>query len=165
MKDNKRALLYMKKAWETLDSSNILGGKTSTGIRIANLLLDQNNIEEAMKWAERCLQLAIEANNKVYQTEALILIAAILLKENKLSLSKTKALSAMEIAENNNYPVLIRDASQLLSEIYGIEENWDKAFEMHQMYVKMKDSLFNMGTMSTAIQQRMKYAYDKRAHC
>lgn len=67
------------------------------------------------------------------------------------------------LAKRIGYPMDIQNASLTLSQIKKAEKNYKDALEYFELYVVMKDSVFNENTERAAMAQSVKYTYEKEA--
>ncbi|MEX2596847.1 MAG: tetratricopeptide repeat protein [Salibacteraceae bacterium] len=68
---------------------------------------------------------------------------------------------SLEISQELGYPQNIKNAAELLSDVYKQKGNWKEALEMHELYGVMRDSINNASTQKAAIRTQLAYKYEK----
>ncbi|MBK6527939.1 MAG: tetratricopeptide repeat protein [Crocinitomicaceae bacterium] len=87
---------------------------------------------------------------------------SIYLKQGKIDLAYDFAIKSMDFAEEIGFPNAIRGASFLLYQIYKEKRQFDKALEMYEIHILMRDSITNDANQKAAIQTQLQFEYDKR---
>ncbi len=67
------------------------------------------------------------------------------------------------LSQELGYPNNIKLASQLLSKIYAMNNNFKKAFEMQVLFKQMADSTINQENIKTTTKKQLKYEYEKKS--
>jgi len=152
---------YNKSLSISRDIDDKEGIATSLSI-LGNLFLDKKEVRKALMYFEE----GLEINKKIQEKEGVAIglnnIASTYLELNKVSEAKTYSLESMRLAQELKYPRRIKKAAETLDEIYALEKNWKKAYEMKSLYVEMQDSLRSVETEKNAIKQQSKYELGKK---
>lgn len=78
----------------------------------------------------------------------------------------TKALihaeKAYQIALEIGFPEYIKRSAELLKDLYIQNGNYQKAVEMYDLFIRMKDSLVNENNRNEAIKNKYQYDYEKK---
>ena len=90
-------------------------------------------------------------------------IAEVFYGQKKINDSKKIAEESFGLAKKMGYPVDIKNAAYTLSQIYKTEQNYETALAYFELYVSMRDSIFNAETERSAGIQALKYAYEKES--
>ena len=69
---------------------------------------------------------------------------------------------SFKIANELGFPESIRNSAQTLSKIYADSKNYKAAYEMHFLYLEMRDSLDNDNNHHQLIQQEVNAQYEKK---
>ena len=68
---------------------------------------------------------------------------------------------ALKLSYELGFPQQIRDAARLLSKVYKRAGNSELALQHYEIYVNMRDSIFNDATKRAAIRKEMQYEFEK----
>lgn len=90
-------------------------------------------------------------------------IAEVYYRQKKIGQSKKYALESFGLAKKMGYPLDIKNAAFTLSQIYKSERDFETALTYFELYVSMRDSIFNAETERVAGIQALKYAYEKES--
>lgn len=118
--------------------------------------------DEALTQYSEGLRIMEELDDKVGISHALNNIAGVMLVQSDLKNARTYARRSLELAEELNYPRYIRDAAETLAGIAKKENNWKESLRYFELYIRMRDSVFNKETLTATIHQQYKYQYEKR---
>ena len=137
------ALNYFKQslkiAEQSADKKLISGTYTRLGTAYTAFKEDKKAIQ--------CYTIAIanaqEAGDKDRLEFAYIELSKLYLKEGKYALAEKYALLSNQIGIDLGYPKIIRDATELLYEVYKKEDRSKDALLMHEQYIQMRDSVNN----------------------
>ena len=78
------------------------------------------------------------------------------------SKAEEKYLTSFRIASELGHPSLIRTATEPLYLFYEKNNDKAKAFDMYQLYIKMKDSVYNKETQRKVLNQQFQFNYEKQ---
>ncbi len=157
-----------------------IGNKRGIARSINTIGLVHFNEEDyitALECFEHGLALNEEIGNKKRMTSTLIYIGSVyiqlansaqnqsnlVLARNQYSTSIRYNARALSIAEDIGVPVNIRDAANSLYQAYKSNGELDKALEMHELYLKMKDSIENDNIQRKIIEQEFRNEFEKQA--
>lgn len=165
LKQNKAdsALQYLKLS---LDISTKDGDKNGIVISLNNIGViykDSRNYTEAINYFERALQLSKEINSMDGQANSYCKLGTTYMLQNNPTKALPLALKAYELAKILATPVDIRNAAELLKNIYEATHQYPKALEMTKLYYTMRDSILNDNTKREGLKKQFKYDYDKKA--
>jgi len=90
-------------------------------------------------------------------------IAEVYLSMGNLRDALIHSQKSLLLAKKIGYPMDIQNAAHTLSRIKKAENNFKEALDFYELYVVMKDSVFNENTERAAMAQSVKYAYEKEA--
>lgn len=97
------------------------------------------------------------SNNIIFNKRAYIK-----LEQNELDSALILGTHAYKYSKLSGYPMLTRDAAQLLTEVYSRKKNWGQAFLFQSEYHLMKDSLKNDEIQKSVITNQMSYEFGKK---
>lgn len=70
---------------------------------------------------------------------------------------------SLKNAQELGYPANIRDAAQLLADVYRREKNWESALLMNDLYIRMRDSVLNDETKKIVMRNKFQSEYEKKS--
>lgn len=89
-------------------------------------------------------------------------IGAVLFDIGETNEAYRLAHNSLDIAEEIGYPVNIKNASGLLTDIYERQNKGMQALEMHKLYIIMRDSINNKEAQMATAKQQARYDYEKQ---
>ena len=119
-------------------------------------------LEIALSYHLKSLKIREEIGYKKGIVLSLINSGSIEKSQGKLISAKNRLEKALEISQEIESPDLISRSSIHLSILAKKEHDFQKAYEMLDLHIHMRDSLNNESTKKAAIQQRTKYEYEKQ---
>ncbi|HET6243925.1 MAG: tetratricopeptide repeat protein [Bacteroidetes bacterium] len=161
-KNEEKALEYYFQALEIDESNGDKRGIASSLNSIGLVYYNKNELPDALAFFNKSLVINKEIGNKKGIAESLNSLGLISWKVNEIEKAHTFGSQALEIAKESGYPKNIADASELLSKVYKAQKNWKEAFNMYELQIKMRDSIFNEETQKAAIKQQMNYENEKQ---
>jgi len=69
---------------------------------------------------------------------------------------------SLHLSQNIDAPMLVRNAAQLLSELYAEQEKFKEAYQMHILYKDTYDSLYHEENLVKITQLVMQHGYDQK---
>lgn len=108
---------------------------------------------------------AIRMENGEYSGAAFSLnnIASVYISVGKLEEALKHADMSMKLAKEIGFPMDIQNASESLYKIYRTKSDYKNALAYHELYVEMRDSLYNANNERVIVTQGLKYEYEKAA--
>lgn len=144
---------------EILDKEGLATSLNNIGAIYQN----QGEIPEALEFFHKSLKIREEISDKEGIAYSLNNIGNTLVKQGEITLAAIYAKRSMHTAEELGFPENIRNAATLLKKIYKKQNNFQKAFEMYELEVKMRDSINNEETQKAAVKKQMQYQYETQA--
>lgn len=172
-KDYETSRKYFEKSLHKWDEMRSGEGKGFAYQNIGFILVRQSENMPASRKKDSLFALAINYMNQGlkiceerndFQGVASILsyLGNAYYSNGEISKALDYGLIAIRKAKESGFPPLIRNSSELLYKIYLKQQKWSDALEMHELYVQMRDSIFNKETQKSTFKQQMKYDYDKK---
>lgn len=169
-----KAKIYYIKSMEIDKSNNNISGVATSLLNVANIEKSQgditNDINERKilydKAEKKCIQIIEMVKN--FQDNSLssntyLLLGNIFEKKNDLKKAKLYGEKALAITLKTGAIEPSRDVASFLYEIYSKENDLIHALKMHELYVKMADSLRSINNQDEVIRQEYKYFYEKQS--
>ena len=163
--DLKKALDFFEKSLKTKKEITDNNGMIDAYINIGLLHRDLGNNKLALENFESALMVAEKAGIPKGIASAKINLARLKQKANEIdgvNGAFLLATNALQIAQDIGFPDLIRDASNVLFEIYDKQGNSQEALQMYKLYIQMRDSLSNDENQRTLSRRQAQYEYDKQ---
>ena len=89
-------------------------------------------------------------------------IGAIELKQKNTLQAKEYANKALQISKNDGGKEILKNAYGLLTDVEKSLGNYKKAFEHYQLFILLRDSLFNEENTKKTVQMQMQFGFDKK---
>jgi tetratricopeptide (TPR) repeat protein len=122
-----------------------------------------NRPEKSLECFEKAVTASEHMQNIVQLTTALNSIGAHYYTNKDLDKAKKYIQRAMNLAKEIGYLEGIKGAANTLCFIYETEKNAGKALEMKEIFVMMRDSIFNDQIKKTSAREIIAYQYEKKA--
>ena len=156
------------KAWKEI---NFKQGISTSLNNIGYIYFTQNNLAEALNYYKRGLCLQKEIGNTFGIANSLNNIGAVYHKIGDEKKALEYSGQAYFISSEQKYPQYISRAAKLLSDIYSRlaekslsskSDYWKKAYEYHQVFSRMKDTLLNEESNKQITEMQTKYETEKK---
>lgn len=158
-----KALTYFQQCM-TLQKK--LGDQNGIAIALSNIGFVYNGMDmwsRALENYRQSLQIMESLDDKSGIANALNSIAGVELTIGNVNTARSRALRSLAIGKEIKFPEVIRDAAQTLHEIEKSAKDWEKALTYYELYVQMRDSVFNQENVTASIHQQYKYRYERQA--
>jgi len=160
--DIPKALVFYNKS---LELKSKLGEKSAVAWTLNNMgtmYYKQGDFTKALEYYRKALAILEEMGNKEGISWSYSNIGNIMLIKNNLAEAQSYLQKSLLIAEEIKYPASIRDASDLLSQVFEKQGKEKEAFAMYKLFIKMRDSLNNEKNLRSIALQQAKYKYEKQ---
>ncbi|WP_323788893.1 tetratricopeptide repeat protein [Psychroserpens sp.] len=127
--------------------------------QLGDLHLKMKQPEIALKHFKTSLELSSSNNDKLYICHSSIGLAQTYVLLEDYSKALDHALKGKEIADDMELLAQQKLATGALATIYSETRNYKKAFESHQLFKKINDSLFNKENIEKITQLEYDYKY------
>jgi tetratricopeptide (TPR) repeat protein len=118
---------------------------------------------KALECYKKSLQLREEIGDAEGVTYSLNNISEALLNLGNISEAFNYAQKGYERALKLGYPENIKLTANRLAKIYKKQAKYEKALEMTEIYIQMRDSISNEETKKASIKKQFQYEYEKQA--
>lgn len=119
--------------------------------------------DRALEHYHKSLNMMEELDDKSGIANALNSIAGVELIKGNVKIAKLRAERSLTIARGLKFPEAIRDAAETLHKVARRQKDWEKALSYYELYVEMRDSVFNQENVTASIHQQYKYRYERQA--
>jgi tetratricopeptide (TPR) repeat protein len=150
------ALNNARKLYEKI---NNISGRAFTLNNLGDILLEQNDLRNSERYVMQALELNTKIESSLGRCVSYLVLAKIYARRNKADLALEWALKSSVISKHNHFTEYQRDAYKLKSQLYSNLGNYKKAFESHQQFKLLNDSLFNKKKVEKIAQIESEYKY------
>jgi tetratricopeptide (TPR) repeat protein len=166
-----KAIKYYRISYELEKKFNNKIGELTSLINIASVYkqigdLNKNNSKIFYQKSEDLTKKVITSlkhiGNNNLTAFSYINLASIYLKQNQIENSIKNGEIALKRAKISGSVKYIKESSEILYISYRENKEYDKSLVMHELFVKMNDSIFNAKNQDEIIRQEYKYKYDKQ---
>ncbi len=160
--NNEKAMEYFT---SYLKISEEIGDKNLIALSLASIgrvYKKQADNSKALDYFNRSLNIFKEIGNKKWTATLMSSIGDIYKQNGEIEKAIEFYKKALVIGQTTGLVSIIRDASQPLFKSYKIIGNYKEALLMHELYMKMRDSIFSENSQKEIMKQEIKYTYDKQ---
>ena len=130
---------------------------------IANIYKQKGDAGMALQYYDSAHRVHTSQKNIAGTVQTLDAKANIRLGQGRNKRAFALATEAMTLASQVRYPSLLRDVSQTLMKIERARGNFQKALSYYDLYIEMRDSVFNEETVTESIHRQYEYNYRRKA--
>ena len=120
------------------------------------------NYDLAVANLQKSLSLRIELKDNYGIAICLIELTEVFRDKKDHRLAIAYAKRAISFSREINYPDMLQKGYELLAEIYEREQNFAAAYQAHQQYTTVKDSIFNIEKSKQINELQAKYETEKK---
>lgn len=161
-KDVKKSIEYFTKSLEIGEQIGDKSGVSNCLNSLGLIYLDQQNTPKALDHFIKSLKIAEEAQYKRGISNSLNNIGEAYYESGDLLKAIEYSQKSMRMAQELGFPGHIRQSAKLLSNIYKKQNKPKEAFEMYELYITMRDSLFNKENERKVSNMVAKYEIEKK---
>ena len=147
------------KIWEKTGKKN---GVASMLNSIGTVNEKQGNDDAALDYFNKSLKIREDNHLKDEIADSYCNIGKLYFKKGNYVEGERLGLKSLEMAKELGFPTQIRNAADLLRNIYRQKKMYDKALEMQDLYFLMRDSINNQNTRKASIKKQLQYEYAKK---
>jgi two-component sensor histidine kinase/Tfp pilus assembly protein PilF len=157
-----KALEYYQKSLAIKKELKEQKGVSHVLNNIGTIYKEQGKLTMALVKYEESLKMTTALHDDKWTAITLFNMGSVYLKQGYSTKAYKCASKSLRISKKIGHPELIRDAAEVLKEIYSKQHNWKSAFETQELYAIMRDSIRNKKTEVAATEQRVNYEVQKR---
>lgn len=157
--ENEQALKYYYKALKIQTNIGDQEGMSTSFNNIGVIYKKQNLIEQALENYQKALQISKEIGDKEGEAHSLNNIGFIYTNQGELTQALKYLTEGFKLSNEIGYPYYITSSSKGLSRLAVKQNNYKEAYLMYKLHITMRDSINNLETQKTTIQQQTKYDY------
>jgi len=160
--DKNKSKTYYK---ESLRLNKEIGDRSSEASTLTSLgmfYLRNKEPEKGFDLLQKSLTIFKSINNPSGEISCLNNIAKYYLDQNNILDAKKNVLESLKLAQKIGFPSDIKSAAEILTIIYEKERNWNQAYAMQKLYIKMQDSINSKSIQESILKQQAKYDINKK---
>lgn len=157
LKNYDLALQYYEKALALKKEINDQLGTANCYNNIGIVYEELKKPELALTSYEEALKLFIETGDERGQIVSLNNIAIIHKKKQNYAQALENATKSLALAQAIDDKEDVKNAYEILSQIYWEQNNFEKAYKYNDLFSKMKDTLFNISKSDAMAEMEQKY--------
>lgn len=161
--DFENALKYCYKGLEIMIEENDEKGMATLYTNIGTLLGKTNKETQGLEYLLKGLDIKQKIKDTDGEALSLSLIGNLYLKMGKTDKALEYGIKSYNINLKLGYPDNIRRSAELLKNIYTKNRNYKKALEMFEVYIVMKDSIYNDANRKASLENQLQYEYEKKS--
>lgn len=150
---------------KSLEIEKTLGNRMGESISYSNLASTyhiQKDTPKAIAYMELSIAIVEELDNKRGIASSYTNIAELYIHLKEYKKAKEYLTKALQLAYNIGDPNVIALCARQLWSVAKKQGNYQEAFEMYELEVKMRDSILNKENYKALIEQQAKYEYEKK---
>jgi two-component system NarL family sensor kinase len=129
---------------------------------IGNVYYDLPNLEKAIEYHQMSLDIKHRLNDKKGIARTNNNMARVYHKMGDFETATAYNLKSKAIAEELGIKGILDLVYQDLTDNYAAQNQYDKAYEFHQLYVQMHDSILNENMSKQLIEMETRYEFNKK---
>ncbi|MES2567560.1 MAG: tetratricopeptide repeat protein [Bacteroidota bacterium] len=161
--DIEKALTFFQKSLKIREKVSDKSGISNSLNNIGLIYYNKNNVAKALEFFYKSLKIVEEISDKRGIAFATNFIATALQKQGLSNEAQKYANRSLSASKEVGYPENIKRAAMTLKEIYKGQNNFKKAFEMYELEVIMRDSIYNAESKKASLKKQLQYQYEKKA--
>ncbi len=161
--DNKKALEQFELSIKIYEELNDLRGVSTNYNNIGTLYKEIGDFKKAFEFYDKSLTIRKEINHKQGVASTLNSIGELFFKQGNFAKSRKYSEEGLKLAKEIGVLDDVKKSSILLYQLYKTTKVFDKALEMHELYVLTRDSILSEENQKALIHQEYQYSYEKMA--
>ncbi len=158
-KDYAQAQKFIEDGLKIYIEINNKSGESFSLNNIGDIHLEQKKYKTAYAFYKKATKINLEVGSKLGLCHSYLGIARVFVIEKEYDNALSYALKSQQISNKLQLIDYQRDVSELLVEIYKNTNNYKKAFQSHQQFKILSDSLFNKKNIEKIAQLEYEHKY------
>ncbi|RLD69071.1 MAG: hypothetical protein DRI95_01130 [Bacteroidetes bacterium] len=158
---NDTALIYLIKSLELNHLMQYKRGIANVYYKIANTFFLMAMIDSASLYVDKSINLSKIANERPRLAECYVLNGKILFLSDKISKAIESIQKGYYIAKELSMPLVVSDASEMLSKIYSEDRQYGLAYKYLLEFKKTQDKIDKNENIKKITQLEMRFEFDK----
>ncbi len=155
------ALIFHRRSLSLNRKIDLATGEADACFNIASTLLHLGERDSALWYSAKAIEIALEKGITV-PPSYFVVKANVQQSMGDYRRAADNALRAYELAREREMPLVVSDASLLLSDIYGKTGRDDLAYRYLREHLQLKDSISNDEYLKQVTRMEIQYDFDKK---
>lgn len=156
------AILYFKKAYDFYKEINYKTGCATTLTNISEILVEQKKYTEALQYVNEAIEIHKQLGNKYDLVYGYLAVAKNYTEQKMFQKAIETLNEAIKISKEANAQKQLSQSYLMTAQAYGALNDFKRAYEYHQMYSEVKDSMFTKESSAQIAEMNTKYDTDKK---
>ncbi len=157
------AILYFQKSYDYYKEINFKTGCATALTNTSEILTEQKKYSEALKYALESIEIHKQLGNKSDMTYGLLAVAKNYLDQKQNQKAIEKLNEVVVVAKEINAQKQLSQAYLMIAQAYSASGNYKLAYEYHEMFSAVKDSIFTKESSAQIAEMNTKYDTDKKS--
>ena len=157
------AIIYYNKSLELEKQNNNNNGIATEYNNLGFIYKQKKQYKKALDFFQKSLKIRKQLSDKKGIAITLNNIGNLYLETKNLVKANEYAKQSFKISKQLGFPDNVRTSALLLKDICVAEGHLDSAYVYYNLYIKMRDSLYNQQNRNATISQEFRYKYQKKA--
>lgn len=162
MEEDSIALAYYNKSLEIRLDHGDRQGEAECYSNLGSFYLEHGDTTKGLDYIEESIAIREFIGDAGGLSNSYQKMAGIFYERGDLKKAQEYGEKSYEIADKIGFSEDIRNSSKILSSIYYELKDYKRAYEMHVIYLNMRDLLFNKDNQKKIILQQVNYEYEKK---
>ena len=161
--DIEKALEYFNYA---LDEQQKVGDHYGVAVTLNNLSVAyrrKNQNEKSIEYSLMAIEKMEEMDDKAGVAVMLNNVGEVYYHMGKMQKAVEYSEKSLEVAKKSGYVQNIEEAAESLYLLYEEQGKYAKALEMHELFIAMRDSIYNENVRKAGIEKDLQYKYERKA--
>jgi tetratricopeptide (TPR) repeat protein len=155
------ALIYQRRGIELNREMKLPSGESNACYNIASTFLHLKQTDSAYWYINRAIDIATGTDMPI-PAEYYITLGNIYRTQGRYQRAVENSLKAYSLGKQKDLPLIVSDASLLLSEIYANIGHEDLAYRYFREHTQLKDSISNDEFLKQVTRMEIQYDFDKK---
>jgi tetratricopeptide (TPR) repeat protein len=155
------ALIYNRMSLNLHRTINLESGEADACINIASTMLHLGRRDSALWYSKKAIEIAVQ-NEITVPPSYYVTLGNVEQSLGNYSMAAENALRALSIARSRAIPMVVSDATLLLSDIYNRTGKDDLAYRFLKEHMQLKDSISNDQFLQQVTRMEIQYDFDKK---
>ena len=156
-----RFLKCMKKSQQLYSELGDKNGLASSSVNMGSFYSHEKNVAKSVSYYDKAIQWYTELDNMAGLSNVYCYMGMLMYAADSLYASRSYAEKALKLAEELGYTFYIEQSADLLSKVEEELGNYKKALEMTELAGVMRDSIYHVEILETAVRNKTKSEFEK----
>jgi tetratricopeptide (TPR) repeat protein len=157
-----KAMYYFKKSLVYREEAPNEKEKAVTYDFIGFAYINGKDYQEALKYLTASLEMNKKIGDPIRILDNLRNMGECHLKLKNYTLAEKELMESLNMSKNYGHINGIEGNSVLLNELYENKKDFGKALQYYELYINLRDSMYNLENTRNTLQQEIQFEYDKK---